>query len=76
MLRLVIWHKFTDLSEKCTPSILGIEEWAKQSAGWVNFYHTTRYNIPEDSALHLMVSAEHVSYFYLMTEADSDLKML
>jgi hypothetical protein len=53
MLRLVVWQKFTNVSEVLAASIIALMmEAARTSETSVNFYHTTRRNIPEDSHLH------------------------
>jgi hypothetical protein len=54
MLRRVLWKKFTDVSEALTASITRTMkiETANTPETSVNFYQTTRRNIPEDSHLH------------------------
>jgi hypothetical protein len=63
MLRRVVWWKFTDISEVLSASIfraisiiralIALQmEAVSTSETSVNFYQTTRRNIPEDSHLH------------------------
>jgi hypothetical protein len=48
-LRRVVWYKFTGVSEVFTAFIIAVMEAARTSETSVNFCHTTRRNIPEDS---------------------------
>jgi hypothetical protein len=64
MLRLVVWWKFTDVSEMHTASIVGlIFEALSTSETSVNIYQRTQRNIPEDSHLRL-----HASRFTLVQQ--------
>jgi hypothetical protein len=56
MLRRVIWQNFTDVLEVLAASIIrAISTHHPDDGG--NFYQSTRRNIPEDSHLHLAVTA-------------------
>jgi hypothetical protein len=56
MLRRVVWLKFADVSEVLSASVMRIHRpddgGSKASETLVNFYQTTRRNIPENSHLH------------------------
>jgi hypothetical protein len=56
MLRLVVWQKFTNVSEVLAASIIRamseMMETTSISETSVNFYEITRRNIPEDSHFH------------------------
>jgi hypothetical protein len=57
MLRRVVWQKLTHVSQLLTASIISaittvMIEAVSTSETSVNFYQTTRRNIPEDSHLH------------------------
>jgi hypothetical protein len=53
MLRRVVWSKFTGVSEVLAVSIIRADyEAGSTSETSVNFYQTTRRNIPEDRHLH------------------------
>jgi hypothetical protein len=54
MLGRVVWQKFTDVLVVLTASIIIalMMEAVSTSETSVNFYQTTRRNIPEDSHLH------------------------
>jgi hypothetical protein len=54
MLRHVVWDNFTEVSEVFTASInrAPMMESVSTSETSVNFYQTTRRNIPEDRHLH------------------------
>jgi hypothetical protein len=57
MLRRVVWLEFTHVSEMFAASIIAlIMEAASTSEKSVNFYQTTRRNIPEDSHLRSAIS--------------------
>jgi hypothetical protein len=56
MLSRVVWLKFSDILEVLTAFIIRallMVETARTSEMSVNFYQTTRCNIPEDSRLHI-----------------------
>jgi hypothetical protein len=54
MLHPVVWQKFSDVSEVIAAYIIALMmKAASTSETLVNFYQTTRLNIPEDSHLHL-----------------------
>jgi hypothetical protein len=54
LLSLVVWQKFTDVSEMLAVSIIALMmEAASTSETSVNFYQTTRRINPEDSPLHI-----------------------
>jgi hypothetical protein len=52
MLSRVLWQKFTDASEVLAASIIRAVKAASTSESSMNFYQTTRRNIPEESHLH------------------------
>jgi hypothetical protein len=54
MLRFVVWYKFADVSEVLAASIIIalMMEVARASETSVNFYQSTKRNIPEDGYLH------------------------
>jgi hypothetical protein len=54
MLRRVVWYKSADVSEMLAASIIIalMMGAANTSETSINFYQTTRRNIPEDSHLH------------------------
>jgi hypothetical protein len=67
----VVWQKFTDVSDKYTASVFGVEQYAellawpireqklqtiRSSEMWRNFYKTTRRHITEDSPLAMKLS--------------------
>jgi sorbitol-specific phosphotransferase system component IIA len=55
MLRLVFWQKLTDVSEVFVVSIalIGLKiQTVSTTEMQINFYQTTRRNIPEDSHIH------------------------
>jgi hypothetical protein len=57
MVRRVVSHKLTEVSEVLTASIitaLMMEAVSTSSETSVNFHETTRLNIPEDSHLHTL----------------------
>jgi hypothetical protein len=67
MLRRVVWSKFTDVSEVLTASIIrAIQDDRSDEGGsknlWnvVNFYESTRRNIPEDSLL--LLASRYICY--------------
>jgi hypothetical protein len=71
MLRRVVWQKFTYISEELAAFIIRamMIEAASTSEAPVNFYQTTRCNIPEDSYIHTcrrenLKSHKAVSFLY------------
>jgi hypothetical protein len=56
MLHRVVWQKLTDVLEVLTASIIrAMMEAVSTSEMFVNFYQSTRRNIPEDSHLELSI---------------------
>jgi hypothetical protein len=55
ILRRVVWLKLTDVSEVLTASMITLMMAVSTFETSVNFYQTTRCNIPEDSHLHVLL---------------------
>jgi hypothetical protein len=63
----VVWYKFTEVSEVLAASIIIalMMEAVSASETSVNFYETTRRNLPEDSHLHSFIYLTSNSFTWL-----------
>jgi hypothetical protein len=74
MLRLVVWYKFSDVSEVPAASIIRVITMLHRpdDGTLVNFYQSTRRNIPEDSYLHTRHRESPNSHFNLLSLITED----